>query len=148
MAKSQALTVNIRIDGLRETLAALTVLGKDASNELRDKAKEISEELAKSARAAGQAEGSQAALVATTVKAMRDRVPVVQAGGTKRLGRNKKPAYKLLFGSEFGSNSLKQYKPHVGSGSYWFFQTIEAEQVTVSRKWLEAADEVIRKFSG
>lgn len=146
MAKD-SLTVNIRIDGLREVLAALKQLPKDASAELKVKAKEIATELAKSARASGIAEGSQAALVATTVKAMKDRVPVIQAGGTKKLGRNKKPAYKLLFGSEFGSDRLEQYKPHIGQDSYWFFKTVEDEQATVSRKWLEAADEVIRKFS-
>lgn len=147
MAKD-SLTVNIRIDGLRETLAALNKLGKDAGNAIRIKSKEIADELAKSAQAAGRAEGSQAALVATTVKAMRDRVPVVQAGGAKRLGRNRKPAFKLLFGSEFGSDEYRQFgKPHIGSGSYWFFKTVEDQQVTVSRKWLEAADEVIREFS-
>lgn len=146
MAKT-GLVVNIRIDGLRETLAALAKLPKDASTELRAKAQEISQKLAQSAKRAGIAEGSQAALVATTVKAMKDRVPVVQAGGSKRLGSNRKPAYKLLFGSEFGSNSYHQYKPHIGTGSYWFFKTIEDEQVMVSKEWLEAADEIIRKFS-
>lgn len=146
MAKT-GLTVNIKIDGLRETLAALSKVGKDANAEIKAKAQEIATELAKSARAAGMAEGSQAALVSTTVKAMKDRVPVIQAGGTKKLGRNKKPAYKLLFGSEFGSDRFEQYKPHIGQGSYWFFKTVEDEQATVSRKWLEAADEVIRKFN-
>ena len=148
MASKDSLTINIRIDGLREVLAALNKLPKDASAELKVKAKEIATELAKSAKAAGTAEGSQAALVATTVKAMKDRVPVIQTGGSKKLGRNKKPAFKLLFGSEFGSDRYEQFgKPHIGKGSYWFFKTVEDEQATVSAKWLEAADEVIRKFS-
>lgn len=145
MAKTD-LVVTIRIDGIRETLAALRKLPKDASTELRAAALDLSKELAESARQAGIIEGRQAALVATTVKAGRDRVPVVTAGGNKRLGSNKEPAYKLLFGSEFGANRLKQYRPHLGRGSYWFFRTIEDEQAQIAKRWLEAADEVIRKF--
>lgn len=146
MAKDQ-LTIGIRIDGLKETLAALNKLPKDANNELKAAAQELAKELASAAAAAGRAEGAQAGLVSTTVKAMKDRVPVVQAGGNKKLGRNKKPAYKLLFGSEFGSNQYEQYKPHIGKGSYWFFRTVEDEQAAIVARWQVAADEIIRKFS-
>jgi hypothetical protein len=139
--------ITIGIAGINETLKAFRDLPKDASNELRAAALELSRTLAASAAASGTAEGSQAALVATTVKAARDRVPVVTAGGNKKLGRNKKPAYKLLFGSEFGSDQYEQYKPHLGNGSYWFFQTVEDEQSEIAARWQQAADEVIRKFS-
>jgi hypothetical protein len=148
MAAKDQLLVTIHIDGLRETLAALRKLPKDASDELRTAALEISRELAAAAKASGAREGSQAAAVAKTVKAARDRVPVVVAGGNRKLGRNKKPAFKLLFGSEFGANRLEQYRPHLGRGSYWFFRTIEDEQVTIQARWLEAADAIIRKFGG
>lgn len=147
MAKKE-LMVTVRIDGLRETLAALRALPKDASNELRTAALEISKELATAAGESGTREGGQAALVATTVKARRDRVPVVVAGGTKRLGSNRAPAYKLLFGSEFGADRFEQYRPHVGRGSYWFFRTIEDEETEIAERWLTAADEIIRKFGG
>lgn len=147
MAKSD-LVIPIRIDGLRETLAALRRLPKDADAEIRRAALQLADDMAKATAAAGLREGHQAALVATTVKARKDRVPVVAAGGTRRLGRNRKPAFKLLFGSEFGANLLEQYKPHLGSGSYWFFKTIEVEQVMVAKAWLDAADEIIARFSG
>jgi hypothetical protein len=146
VAKQQGLTIRVRIDGIHETLAALRKLPKDANDELRAAALEISKELAAAAAASGRSEGHQAALVATTVKAGRDRVPVVTAGGTKRLGRNKKPAYKLLFGSEFGANRYEQFRPHLGRGSYWFFRTVEDEQTEIAARWLQAADEVIAKF--
>lgn len=147
MAKN-SLTITIRIDGLQQILTALKDVPKDAQLELRAAALELSQELAAAAKASGMAEGAQAALVATTVKAAKDRVPVVTAGGTKKLGSNKKPAYKLLFGSEFGATYLEQYKPHIGRDSYWFFKTIEENQVEISTRWLEAANEVIRKFNG
>jgi hypothetical protein len=142
------LTVNMRIDGLRETIAALNKLPKDASTELRAAALELSKKLATAAAESGRGEGGQAALVAKTVRAAKDRVPVVQAGGTRKLGRNREPAYKLLFGSEFGANRYPQYRPHLGRGSYWFFRTIEDEQVTIAAEWLEAADAIIEKFGG
>lgn len=146
MAKS-GLIITVKIEGIHETLRALSKLPKDANVEIKEKAQELSKKLADAARSSGLSEGKQAALVATTVKAARDRVPVVVAGGSKRLGRNKKPAFKLLFGSEFGSNRYEQYKPHIGQGSYWFFKTIEDESVTIAAEWQEAADEIIRKFS-
>lgn len=147
MAKKELL-VTIKIEGIRETLAALNKLPKDANNELRTKATEISQKLSAAAREAATAEGRQAGIVAATVKARRDRVPTVVAGGPKRIGRNRQPAYKLLFGSEFGATRYEQYKPHLGRGSYWFFRTVEDNEVEIAKEWLEAADEIIRKFSG
>jgi hypothetical protein len=147
VAKDQ-LTVRVHIDGLRETLAALNKLPKDATQEIREKATELAKEMAAAAASAGREEGRQAALVARTVKARRDRVPVVVAGGNKRLGRNRAPAYKLLFGSEFGATQYRQFRPHLGSGSYWFFKTVDENQVEISAKWQEAADAIIQKFGG
>lgn len=142
------LTVKISIDGVRPTLAALSTLPKAANDELKDASGELAGELAVKARAGGAAEGRQAAIVAATVKVRRDRLPVVQAGGSALIGRNRKPAYKLLFGSEFGAVVLRQYKPHIGRGSYWFFKTIEDNQAAIGRAWTEAADKIIHKFEG
>lgn len=145
--KKTGLTVQVRIDGLRQVLAALNQLPKDADAEIRATARELADRLAVEAARAGRLEGRQAALVATTVKAGRDRVPVITAGGPKRLGRNRAPAYKLLFGSEFGSNFYEQFgKPHLSGGSYWFFDTVEREQGEISKAWLDAADEIITRF--
>lgn len=159
MAKS-ALVFTIRIDGVREVLAALRKLPKDASDELRKASLELSRSVAEKAKAAGQREGRQAAAVAKTVKAQRDRVPAVVAGGTRRLGRHKTPAFNLLFGSEFGQNRRtgwyaarrysgstgRQYRPHQGRQGIWFFPTVEAEQADIARRWQAAADEVVEKF--
>jgi hypothetical protein len=143
---SGGLTVTIEIEGLREALDALGQIGKEANGKIRDKAGEIAEEEAGRVRAAGRAEGRQAAIVAGTVKVRRDRVPVVQAGGGARIGRRKKPAGKLLFGSEFGATYLRQYKPHLGREGYWFFPTITDDQPLIERQWLQAADEILALF--
>ncbi|MFF5992580.1 hypothetical protein [Prauserella flavalba] len=161
MAK-QGLTVNLYIQGLRPTLAAFRELPKDANTELRQRSRELSETLATRIQAAAQAEGGQAALLARTVRAQRDRVPVVQAGGTRKLGRHRAPAWALLFASEFGMNRRsgwyaatryrgsagRQYQPHSGQDGYWFFPTARAFEPEMGRQWRQAAGAIIRKFAG
>lgn len=147
MAK-RSVVITVEGEGIRETLRAFRGLPKEASNELRAAALDLSRDLAAAAKLSGEQEGSQAALVASTVKARRDRVPVVEAGGTKRLGSRRKPAWKLLFGSEFGSNRFTQFpRRHQGREGIWFFPVIEENAPMIARRWQEAADNVIRAFA-
>lgn len=162
MARKTGLVVSVRIDGVRDVLGAFRRLPKDANTELRKASLKIADAVADEARAAAVTEGRQAALLAPTVKAVRDRVPAVQAGGTKRVGRKKAPAYRLLFAAEFGMNRRsgwysdprfegstgRQFRPHQGQRGIWFFPSVEAQQSRISREWNEAADEIIRSFEG
>ena len=157
---SKGLVVRLHIVGARETLAALKALPADASVELRDASRRIAQTMQGRIRSAAVAEGGQAAAVAKTVRARRDRLPVVVAGGTRRVGRHRTPAYRLLFGSEFGMNQRsgwyarpryassvgRQYKPHRGRASYWFFTTVDDSQAEMVTEWRRAADTVIRRF--
>jgi hypothetical protein len=160
MAK-QALTVKVRITGLRETLKKFRGLPKDASKELRTETLRLSEFLTLKAKAAGFAQGRQSGVVAGTIRAQKDRVPAVVMGGTKRLGRNKAPAYKIMFGAEFGMNARsgwyakpryadspgRQYRPHRGRAGYFFFPTVEQSQSEVAAAWNKVADDIVAKFS-
>lgn len=143
---SSALTLTVRIDGARDYLAALNAFGRDANKVIRDKAGEIAETIARQVIVAGMVEGRQAAIVAPTTRVKRDRVPVVEVGGSKRIGRRRKPAYKLLFGSEFGGTELRQYKAHRGREGYWIFPTVERNEDRVERMWLDAADELLAEL--
>ena len=146
MAKP-GLTVNLYISGGRETLRAFNALPKEANAELREAAGDLARLLAREARAAGVQEGAQAALVADTVKTGRDRVPIVTAGGSKRVGSRRKPAYALLFGSEFGSNRFRQFSHfHQGRDGIWFFPTIEENAAQIARRWQQAADRILTAF--
>jgi hypothetical protein len=159
VAKS-GLTFKVSIKGLRETLAAFRELPKEANAELRTRTRELADKVAQSAEAAGIRSGAQAALVARTVKARRDRVPSVQAGGGARLGRNGSPAYALLFGSEFGMNEHSgwygkprydestgfQYHPHTGTIGLWFFPTVEREAPAIADAWDKVAADIIARF--
>jgi len=144
------LSVNIEVDGgdVRDVLRAFNQLPKDANAELRVQSQKLSELLAAKIAAAGHADAApQSSLVATTTKAKKDRVPVIDTGGTRRLGRDRAPAYKLLYGSVFGSNSYRQFhRPHRGTNAYWIFPQIEENQAMISRAWNQAADDVVAKW--
>lgn len=158
MAK-QTLTIRLRATGIKETLAAFNRLPKDANKELREASADIAQALAQSAKAASHVD-AQSAAVGSTVRVARDRVPVVQAGGAKRITSSRVPAWALLFGSEFGANgrygwyaagkygdsSARQFSSHQGRTGRWFFPTIERESAEALRQWGMAADEIVRKF--
>jgi len=147
VAKRQ-LTMTVQATGVRETLAAFRGLPKEASAEIRSTSEDLARLLAASAQRSGRQEGHQAALVAATVKPARDRVPVVQAGGSKRLGSRRAPAWKLLFGSEFGSDDYPQFpRAHLGNVGIWFFPVVEQEAGPILVQWRQAADRIVRAFT-
>lgn len=148
MAKT-SLTMGIRISGARETLKAFNDLPKDANNELRDRSKKLSEMLADKVRQAARSDQSpQSALLAPTVKARRDRVPVIVAGGARRIGSRGRPAWALLFGAEFGSNRHRQFrKQHTGKDGSWLFPVADEHRDLIDREWNAAADEIAAKWA-
>lgn len=135
----------MHIVGARETLAKFSALPKEATEAISARSWELAQELAGKVRTAAQEDNSQTALMAGSVKAVRGKLPTIQAGGTARVGSRRKPRYKVLFGTEFGSN-LKQFRPHRGRNSYWFFKTVYDDQKDISDKWNAAADDIIRTF--
>lgn len=143
MAK-RTITVTVRITNLRPTLAAFRDLPDDANQEMRAASLSIAGFLAVELKMAARGNG-QSALMVPTIRAIKDRVPVVQAGGARRVGRNRVQAYKVLFGSEFGAHTLKQYRAFNASG-YWFFITVDENTGYIDREYNEAADEVLTKW--
>lgn len=149
--RNDSMSINLRVDGAQETLAAFRALPKDASVRLREAALELSRLLAGRVEAAGRAEGRQAALLAGTVKARRDRIPSITVGGTKPIGhpwpkRGKAKAFEILFGSEFGGSG-HGFKPHRGQEGYWIWPTVLASQDEIGREWMKAADAIIADFT-
>lgn len=144
----QALTIKMKITGVKEILSALRDMPKDAQNEIRDGSVRLAEKLAGKARSSSTTTGSpQGILLASTVKAVRDRVPVIQAGGTKRVGRNDKPAWKILFGVEFGSLDYIQFQKLHSSEGYWLFPLVRRENDTIEREYHQIVDAVARKWA-
>lgn len=152
------IVVRVRITGAREMLRAFRRLPKDANKELRDANLEISRDLAGKIRAAATASPRQGPAVAPSVRAGRDRIPNVQAGGGRRAGkqtrrsRGQRPttAGDLVFGANFGATYLKQFPGHnggAGSDDYFFFTTVEDNMPSIAAEWTEAAERVLEKWA-
>jgi hypothetical protein len=157
------LSFTVDIKGADEVIRAFGKLPKDAETELRAQAFDIAKVLADRIKAAGRADSPVAGRAASTVREVRGDFPTVQASNTGR-ARGRKPSKKgggVLFASEFGQNRRsgwyanpryrhsvgRQFKPHRGAGSYWFFVTAERMQPYIESEWGKVADAVVRKWS-
>lgn len=74
-------------------------------------------------------------------------IPLVWAGGNARIGRKRKPAYKLVYGAEFGARILRQYRAWVGARGYFLFPSIEATELERTRRYSAALTAVARSWS-
>lgn len=139
----RTITVTIRIAGIRETIRAYNQLPEDGQLEMQAASLSIAGVVAADIRTSAR-RNAQSALMAPTVRAQKAAVPIIVAGGARRVGRNRVPAYKVLFGSEFGSY-LKQFRA-VNSSGYWFFETFDKKRDYIANEYIEAAEEVLSKW--
>lgn len=139
--------ISVTVRGAREVERAFSRVPAQGREIMARYIDEAAEKLAKAVRAAASASSRQASLMAPTVKAVPGGRATVSAGGGIPVGRNHKPAFKVLFGSEFGAHIYKQFRPHLGNGSYWFFRTIETEKPLLDRELEGMADELVRRWS-
>jgi hypothetical protein len=143
-----ALRVTVRGDA--EVIRALRQVPADGQRALVRRSNELAYNLMRAQGRAARADGRQAARAAGTLRVIRGRTfPTVTAG-----------PHDLLFGSEFGvkrrfgwyakrryfRSRPRQFKPHRGSASYWFFATEERFRPRTLAAWREAADDVIRQW--
>ena len=152
MARAKALQINLRLTGARETLAAFRALPKDASTELRVASKELAGQMVGWIVARARSDSAQSALLAPTVRAVSDRVPAVQVGGSRMLARSSGgtvAAWRVLFGANFGASRWPQFRPHRGRGQqdYFIWVSIDEHADEIDKAWNAAADKVIRKWS-
>ncbi len=151
------IAVSVKIDGAKATLAAFSKLGKEANKALRTANREISRDLADKIRNAAELSDDQSAAVAKSIRAGSDRVPNVQAGGTRLAthqrrrsrGQRKTQAGDLIFGANFGATFLKQFRRHnggAGADDYWFFTTVERNQPRIEKAWVDTADRLLTEW--
>lgn len=135
-------TDRIKVEGLNETLRAFKQYGPDAANELRTAAKQIATVVAARQQAAGHASSKQSALTAPTVRARRDRTPVIVAGGRSRAGQ-------VFFGAEFGGRrrrTTQQFRPYRGHTGYWFYPTLRRSTPAILDAYSKALDKAARRW--
>lgn len=154
--RSKAITVEVKLTGVRETVAALRQLGPDASKEMRVMSGVLADKMVGWIVANANSLDGQARLLAPTVKKLSDRLPAVQVGGTKILlpghhnGATPVKAYQVLFGANFGAtNNWRFTRSHRGKGEkdYFVWVSIEEHQREIDAEFNAGADRVIRKFS-
>ena len=133
--------------GLKQLLRVLSKLPKDLQNDVRDASQAIATDLAAGAQAA--ASTPLQTLAASTLKARRDRVPVVASTGTVRKGVL---ARDIFYGAEFGGQRRKttlQFMPWRGNSSgagYFLYPTARARGQRYFEMWGEALDKAFKDW--
>jgi hypothetical protein len=142
--------VEVTVRGDRRVLLALNRLPREARREVKDGSERLGRRMANTIRAAGRAEGRQAARASRTVRVARGEFPEIVAG-----------PHPFLFGSEFGikrrlgwyrkgrywRSEARQYRGRTGGNpGYWFFPTYRAEQPAIRVAHQEMANAIIRAW--
>lgn len=160
------LSIGVEIEGLPSMWKRLNALPKTAQQEMRDAAMAIADDEASRIRAAAAADSNQAAAIAKFIKARRDRVPAISAGGTRKAGvSGGAKAGEIFFGAEFGGRHPKkrtsqtksgrfvmrrttmQFRPHLGREGYFFFPTLRADQDRMLARYEQALAAIEREWS-
>jgi hypothetical protein len=136
--------VTVRVDGAWSVLRDLRRLPADADREMQQVGYRLAAALSGRVAAAARSDSRQSALMASTVRPVAGREPQIVAGGSARVGRRGTPAYKILFGSEYGARTLRQFRPHLGSGSYWMWAEILRSRAQIDRESAAGAERVAR----
>ena len=146
--------VGVQVEGLDQTLRAFNRYGREANQELRKAAGVEADRLVAALTLAGQGQSKQAALTAPSVKRRSDRVPVIVAGGNRRLtrtsGKGRATAGDVFFGAEFGGGrrpSTRQFPPWVGRRGYWFWPTVRAGLPDLRRRYIAVLDDLATKWA-
>ncbi|MEV6693367.1 hypothetical protein AB0M35_18045 [Micromonospora sp. NPDC051196] len=131
----------MRVDGVWGVLRALSRVPSEADRQLQATGYRLAAALSGRVAGAARSDSRQSALMAGTVRAVGGEIV---AGGSARVGRRGTPAYKILFGSEYGARVLPQFRPHRGSGSYWMWAEILRSKAEIDRESADGAERVVR----
>ena len=161
------MTVRPDLKDYRGLLKALNLMDKEAQYNLKEEVVSISAWTARGIQQAGFAHPvypKQAAIVAQTVRAARDRVPTVYVGGGKCRVSGGANAGQLLFGNEFGGDRnafgnktafpnggyrfpARTSREGRGNKGYWIFPTLKGMQPEIKRKWFAAVNKVMDNWA-
>ena len=144
--KPKGASVNVEVEGLKETLRACNALGKEANKELRQASLQIAKETASQAQSAASTGNRLQQAVAASITGKSDRVPKVVGGGTKKVTSRGTQAGSIFFGAEFGG-SQPQFPSHRGQDGYFLWPTIRDRQHQDIAMYQRALNEVCDKWS-
>lgn len=155
MAEKERIGVSIKFEGINETLRAFKQLDKGASEAAKVEATKIAEFLAARIRAKAPSDPRYQNL-AVSVKAGRDRVPVIRIGGRAgpKVSGGGGPR-ELVIGMEFGADQagpngwrFPPRTPRLGRGNagYWIYPTAKRNQPEIVKLWKDSLDTSIQKW--
>lgn len=141
MAKLNAKSEGVNVEGLAELRKALKAVSGDAAKELSAAGKDVAQFVAEDARGAAAGLGGVAAKVAPSIRAA-----AAAGGGAISLGG---AAYPMAAGAEFGGQgrpTTQQFKPHLGRTGYVVYPTIRRDADRIEEAYSEKLDDLMRKY--
>jgi len=151
-------TAHTTVEGMN---AALRALPREANAKLRDASVAITSVIAAEASSRARSQGGVAALVAPTIRAARDRYPLIRMGsskvlptegdGWKRKSRKggRQTVGDVMWGAEFGGGArpvTRQFRPHLGQTGYFLWPTVrdrsDETAAAYSRALLDALEAI------
>lgn len=152
------MAVHGRVYTVEGAQAALRRLPREAQKEMRAANQAIATDIARSAEGGARIQGGVAGMLATHVKAVKDRYPTVQLGDEKRLptsgsgwsrrrsGKGQR-ANDLWKGAEFGGGPPRTPQlaghPHLGTRGYFFYPAVRDNQDDALRRWTDALQKAL-----
>lgn len=141
MAKLNAKSDGVNVEGLAELRRALKAISATAPKELSAAGKEVAQFVAADAQSAAQGLGGVAAKVAPSIRAA-----AAAGGGAIALGGS---AYPMAAGAEFGGRgrpTTQQFQPHLGRTGYFVYPTIRRDADRIESEFSDALDDLMRKY--
>jgi len=148
-------TITIRIDDrdVKELQRAIFRIQKEAKDELKDEVMDIARYAATQFQRSAQT--TRQRLIAQSIKARRDVTPVIEIGGNRRMNVRGGATYSdMLFGVEFGAvNGFLRNKGRAfpyrtpDNRGYWIFPTARKIQPEITRRWYQAVDDMLDRWT-
>lgn len=136
------------VDGLDGVLRALRAMDKEGQRELRAEVQKITDRHARALqRAAASHRDPRVRGLAPSIRAAKDRVPVINVGGARRVPVSGTPrAGDVLFGTEFGANPSGRNAWRFPSHDAWLYPTLEGRHRQLVKEWERAVADVADRW--
>lgn len=159
-ASSSSMNITIRVDDqdLKDFLAVMNKMNKEANTELKHEVLKISAMTATALRLS--AISPRQKIIADSIRPRFDRMPTISIGGTRKITSYKRgggTVGDILFGVEFGARQAflrnggrafptRSAPLHGGNRGYWLFPTLRNLQPEIKRRWYQAVDDLIEDW--
>jgi hypothetical protein len=159
-SKTTPIAAGAVVEGLNETLKAISSLDKEVQAVIRTEVQKIANMMANEIAQAGRSRSKRDAFVAESVRGTKDRSPVVKIGSAQRMPVSRPGtgprASDLMFGMEFGARQNGpngwRFPPRTrqlgrGNEGYWIYPTARKQHSRVVDMWAATLERVTKKWT-